>query len=44
MAKPELEFFDTSVLPWQEIQGAPGQYEKLRIISQLWPCQIFQRE
>ncbi len=29
MAKPELEFFDTSVLPWQEIKGAPGQYEKI---------------
>lgn len=29
MAKPELEFFDTSILPWQEIKGGHGQFEKI---------------
>jgi len=29
MAKPELDFFDTEVIPWKPIEGAPGQYEKI---------------
>lgn len=29
MAKPELEFFDTELIPWKPIEGAPGQYEKI---------------
>jgi len=28
MAKPELEFFDTKLIPWKPIEGAPGKYEK----------------
>jgi len=27
--KPELEFFDTEVLPWQKVKDTPGQYEKI---------------
>jgi hypothetical protein len=27
--KPELEFFDTEVLPWQKVKDIPGQYEKI---------------
>ena len=27
--KPELEFFDTEVLPWQKVKDVPGQYEKI---------------
>lgn len=29
MAKPELEFFDTELIPWKPIEGAPGKYEKI---------------
>ena len=29
MAKPALEFHDTRPIPWQKIEGAPGQYEKI---------------
>jgi len=29
MAKPELEFFNTEVIPWKPIKGSPGQYEKI---------------
>ncbi len=29
MAKPEMEFFDTELLPWKPIEGRPGQYEKI---------------
>jgi hypothetical protein len=29
MAKPELEFFDTEILPWKPINGSPGKYEKI---------------
>jgi len=27
--KPELEFFDTEVRPWQQVKEIPGQYEKI---------------
>ena len=27
--KPELEFFDTEVLPWKPMEGSPGRYEKI---------------
>ena len=29
MAKPELEFFDTELIPWKPIEGRPGHYEKI---------------
>ncbi len=29
MAKPELEFFDTELIPWKPIEGMPGKYEKI---------------
>ena len=29
MAKPELEFFDTELIPWKPIEGAPGKYERI---------------
>ena len=29
MAKPELEFFNTEIIPWKPIEGSPGQYEKI---------------
>lgn len=29
MTKPELEFFDTEIIPWKPIEGSPGQYEKI---------------
>lgn len=29
MAKPEMEFSDTRLIPWQKIEGAAGQYEKI---------------
>jgi len=27
--KPELEFFDTRLLPWEEVEGAPGVHQKI---------------
>jgi hypothetical protein len=27
--KPELEFFDTEVLPWKPVESSPGTYEKI---------------
>jgi len=27
--KPELEFFDTEVLPWEEVEGSSGEYGKV---------------
>ncbi len=27
--KPELEFFDTEVLPWEPVNDSPGKYEKI---------------
>jgi len=29
MSKPELEFFNTEIIPWKPIEGSPGQYEKI---------------
>ena len=29
MAKPELDFFDTELIPWKAIEGSTGQYEKI---------------
>lgn len=29
MAKPELEFFNTELIPWTPIEGASGKYEKI---------------
>lgn len=29
MAKPQLEFFDTELIPWTPVTGRPGQYEKI---------------
>jgi len=29
MAKPEMEFFDTDLIPWQPIEGVAGVYEKI---------------
>lgn len=29
MAKPEMEFFDTELIPWRPVQGRVGQYEKI---------------
>ena len=29
MAKPELDFFDTELIPWKPIEGSPGQCEKI---------------
>lgn len=30
MAKPELEFFDSDIIPWTPVEGAgPGVYEKI---------------
>lgn len=29
MAKPELEFFDTGLIPWKPVEGIPGKYEKI---------------
>jgi len=29
MTKPELDFFDTELIPWKSIEGSPGQYEKI---------------
>ncbi len=33
MAKPELEFFNTELIPWEPIEGSPGQYEKILSID-----------
>lgn len=29
MAKPELDYFDTEIIPWKPIEGSPGQYGKI---------------
>lgn len=29
MAKPEMEFFDTELIPWKPIEGSSGAYEKI---------------
>ena len=29
MPKPEREFFDVELIPWQPVAGAPGQWEKI---------------
>ena len=29
MAKPITNFIDTEIIPYKEIKGAPGQYEKI---------------
>jgi hypothetical protein len=29
MAKPEMEFFDTELIPWRPVEGRTGQYEKI---------------
>lgn len=30
MAKPEMEFFDTELIPWKPVEGGrPGAYEKI---------------
>jgi hypothetical protein len=29
MAKSELDYFDTEIIPWKPIEGSPGQYEKI---------------
>ncbi|MBA7578025.1 hypothetical protein ES708_19881 [subsurface metagenome] len=29
MAKPELEYFDTEMIPWKPIEDSLGQYEKI---------------
>jgi len=29
MDKPEIEFFDTNLLPWKSVEGVEGQYEKI---------------
>ena len=29
MAKPELDYFDTELIPWKAIENSPGQYEKI---------------
>lgn len=34
MAKPEMEFFDTELIPWKPVEGAPpGVYEKILSID-----------
>ena len=29
MAKPEMEFFDTELIPWKPVEGVAGAYEKI---------------
>ena len=29
MAKPEMEFFNTALLPWKPVEGVAGAYEKI---------------
>lgn len=29
MAKPELNYFNTEIIPWKPIEGSPGQHEKI---------------
>ena len=33
MAKPEMEFFDTELIPWKPVEGVPGAYEKILSID-----------
>ena len=29
MAKPEMEFFNTDIIPWKPVEGSEGAYEKI---------------
>jgi hypothetical protein len=31
MDKPEMDFFDTTLLPWQAVEEVPGRYQKILV-------------